>query len=353
MADANTFAVAVTQAEWRSLLAMGELRLARRRVQTLDEPPTTKQRDRLFAWAPTTVLGDGNDTIVLELAEKWLTSASRHSSHPAEIVNISLEDVRSHHSVSNDSFEYFRGDAEKEGVELQLGRYDSLWTDWTTRETAALEISAARKLLATCDLGTDITKRRPDGYAWSDVISLARNSRALVKAKPKHVETLLQSVRDISDSIAGVRSLAALPLAANIEWINSRLGIDPLEDAGLKPLLETALEAGRLADWSSDDTACAPVTNALTQVHGQYPRAYTEEVNPTLVTFLIRLVMDSKEQNLSPIEFVVAIHRLVAIGCVESARLLCVSVSGALGAKVSRRLSRELLKLNPTSLDWS
>lgn len=353
MSDATLFAVAITATEWRSLFLLGEIRLARRRVQELHLPINNKERDRLFAWAPTTVLGDDNDTIVIEIVTNWLEETKRHSAHPSELVVITLAQVFSHHAVSAKSHSYLSGDAAQEGVDLSSGRFEDLWLEWVRQQEAAVDLAAAQTLIGALGIKVDLTRKRTDGYAWHDIVRLARNSKTSVKTKSRHIEDLLRSVRRISDSVAGLHASAAFTLAANIEWINVRLGKDPLVKKALRDKLEAALETGRTVNWSVDTKAFPPLAAALALLEEKFPRAYTAEVSPDVVAFATRLVMASKDQSLAPINFVSAIKMLVDNGSRESAATIGVAVSGALGPTMSRRLTRALATINPSVLNWS
>lgn len=352
MPDATVFAVVLTSTEWRSMLAFGDLRLPKRRVQEVGVPPGAKQRDRLFSWAPTTVLGDSNDTVVVELVDPWLERAERHPAHSSEIVVIALEHVFAHYSVSPESNAYLSADAEKEGVVLSTGRYETAWAEWVGLQQAAVDLAAARALVDTFGIQVDLTRKRQDGYAWHDIIRLARNSKTSVKTKPKHVEDLLRSVRPISNAIAGVHATSAFTLAANIEWVEARLGKDPFANKAVRETLYAALEVGRTIEWSVDSGACPPVAEALKFLAETFPRAFSPEVSPEVVALTTRLVMSSKDQSLGPIDVASAIGHLRAAGSHESAATVCVAVSGALGPLVSHRLARALATVNPTVLDW-
>ena len=353
MSDSTIFAAAITGTEWRSLLALGELRIARRRVQEVNVPPTPKERNRLFAWAPTTVLGDANDTLVIELADKWLEEAKRHPAQASELVVIGLDQVVAHHSVSSESHAYLSGDAAKEGIELSAGRYESAWAEWVRRQGSAADLAAAETLTRVFEIPIDLGRKRSDGYAWHDIIKLAHNSKTSVKTKPKHMEEILRSVRQISDAVAGVHSTAAFTLAVNIEWVATRLRKDPLAKKALRAGIEEALEAGRVVGWSVDPATCPPVALALAILADTFPRAYAPGINPEMVALTNRLVMAAKEESLNPLDVAVVIGHLIESGSTESAANLCVAVSGALGPTMSRKLSRALGAISPTALDWS
>lgn len=352
MSEATVFATVITSTEWRSLLGLGELRIARRRVQEIRVPPTSKERDRLFAWGPTTVVGDGNDVIVLELSDDWVARSVRHPAQPSELTLLPRGAILAHHAVGSEFHTYLSGDAEKEGVELAQGRYDQPWNEWVDRTHLDHELSAARELLAALAIEWDLTQKRPDGYSWSEVIRLARNGKSVVKSKPKHIESILRSVRAISDSVAGVQATAAYDVAVNIEWVSTRLGKDAFAKTDLRVALETALESGRDLGWSRNGVDCSPCESAIALLVERFPRAYTEEITPLVVSTLARLVMAAKDRTLDPIDLATLVSRLRDQNLLAAATV-CASVAGALGPILTRRLVRSVASVNLLPIDWS
>jgi hypothetical protein len=353
MSGDTLFAVAITSTEWRSLLGHGQIRFARRRVQEIHVPPTIKELDRLFSWGPTTILGDGNDLLVIELSDAWLDNARRHPAQPSELVIITADDVVAHHTVGPDFHAYLLGDAEREGVQLSQGRYEELWTIWVANQVADRDLAAAKDLLRVFNLNTDLSRKRQDGYTWHDLIRLARNSKTSIKPSPKHMEDLLRSVRGISDAVAGVHSTAAFELAANVEWIEARLKKDPFAKKSTRVLIEAGLDAGRLISWSRSGSECQPVADALTHLAEKFPRAYTPETTPQMVGATVRMIMAAKDRTLNPSDIPSVIALLAKSGTDESARTLCVALSGALGSLISRRLTKALYSVNLTQLNWT
>jgi hypothetical protein len=352
MSGDTLFAVAITSTEWRSLLGHGEIRFARRRAQEIHVPPTAKEQDRLFSWGPTTILGDGNDVLVIELSDAWLHNARRHPAQPSELVMITSDVVVAHHTVGPDFHAYLLGDAEREGIQLSQGRYEEPWTRWVANQEADRDLAAAKELLRVFNLNTDLSHKRHDGYTWHDPIRLARNSKTSIKPTPKHMEDLLRSVRGISDAVAGVHETAAFDLAANVEWIEARLKKDPFAKKSTRVLIEAGLDAGRLIPWSGSGSECQPVADALTHLIEKFPRAYTSEITPQMVGATVRVIMAAKDRTLDPIDVPSAIALLTKSGTDESARTLCVALSGALGPLITRRLTRTLSSVNLTQLNW-
>ena len=353
MSGETLFAVAITSTEWRSLLGHGQIRFARRRVQEIHVPPTIKELDRLFSWGPTTILGDGNDLLVIELSDAWLDNARRHPAQPSELVIITADDVVAHHTVGPDFHAYLLGDAEREGVQLSQGRYEEPWTIWVANQVADRDLAAAKDLLRVFNLNTDLSRKRQDGYTWHDLIRLARNSKTSIKPSPKHMEDLLRSVRGISDAVAGVHSTAAFELAANVEWIEARLKKDPFAKKSTRVLIEAGLDAGRLISWSRSGSECQPVADALTHLAEKFPRAYTPETTPQMVGATVRMIMAAKDRTLNPSDIPSVIALLAQSGNDESARTLCVALAGALGPLISRRLTKALSSVNLTELNWT
>jgi hypothetical protein len=352
MVDPATYAISVTSAEWRSLLGYGELRISKRRVQQVSQPITPKECRRLFSWMPTTAMGDENDTIVLELASDWLESSQKVSSHPAELVLLSRGAVNAHHCVGPSSFAYLSSDAQREGVELTMGRYEPAWIEWVAELTASQEMAAAKLLLAGFDLALDVRKKRPDGYRWLDIISLSKHSKTVIRPRPKHVESLLRSVREIGNAVSGVHSTEAFNIAVNVEWIAAKLGKDPLKNRELREQIDSAIAAAKEFPWSAAHRGSSATPEAIHSLETAFSKAYSEDITPDSVAQIVRHVMAAKEQTLAPKDFVMSMH-LLRQSSPEAAILLGVAVAGALGPVMTRRLARSLTMNDPMDLDWT
>lgn len=75
-------------------------------------------------------------------------------------------------------------------------------------------------------------------------------------------------------------------------------------------------------------------------------------MNPASVVHVVRIVMAAKDKTLRPLDFVGSVHALLKVSR-ESAALLCVATSGALGPLISKRLINSLHMVNPIELDWA
>ena len=338
MAVSPRSAVALTATEWRSFIASGILRISRRRVQFLQQPPTTNDFDRLFSWAPTTVLGDGNDVLVIELHPDWYEISASHSSQPTELVILPIAAVHSHQAVGKEFNDYLSVDAEKEGVALSHGVYDRGWIDWVEKERSDYEVHAAVTLMSSLGLSADLGTPRDDGYQWRDVIRLARNTKIdrLVET-PSHLDDLLRRAREIGTTVAGVHDSLAYELAVNIEWIAARLDTDPLDSNEISSALNQALEMGRgiaRADFWSQAIFCEELLEELAQ---RFPSAFTGEITPFTVPGITRLVTEAKARTLDPNEFRATVRKHP-----NSAVTMCAIVAGALGSHLTNRLSSVL-----------
>ena len=351
MSESHVAAVAITAAEWRALLGYGELRLAHRRVQQLSEPVMPREANRLFSWAPTTVLGDGNDLLVLDLIEDWASNARKHPAHPSELLVIPIGVVKTHNCVGATYHAYLSGEAEREDIPLEFGRYDAVWSQWVVEQTVSHEIISAQEMLNAFGIAVDLRRKRTDGYAWLDIIRLAKNSKTAVKPRPKLAESLLRSVRGISTTISGVHGSAAYDIAANVEWIAVRTGRDPLKKKVLREQVEAALEIASRSPWDAKGSDSESSVETIKLLTATYPKVYTEEITPSTVAHVIRLVMAAKDRTLRPLDFVGSIHALNDSSR-DAAALLCVAVSGALGPLISKRLIKSLQTPNSGDLDW-
>ena len=352
MADTTTFAIAITSAEWRSLIGYGDLRISKRRVQQVSEPITPKESGRLFAWMPTTVLGDENDIVVLELANDWLEISTRAPSHPGELISLSRSSVLSHHCVGPSSLAYLSGDAQREGIRMQMGRYQSTWAEWAAEQISSQQLAAAEHLLKGFEFEIDLNKKRPDGYRWQDIISLAHNSKTVIRSRPKHVESLLRSVREISSSVSGVHSTEAFNIAVNVEWVAARSGKDPLRNVMMREQVDAAIAVARDLPWSATQHWNASTSEAISALETAFPKVYSDDIRPDTIAHIVRLVMAAKEHTLLPKDFVMSMHKLIEHSR-QAAVLLGAAVAGALGPLMTRRLARSLDMNNPVDLDWT
>ena len=352
MAEKPTFAIAVTSAEWRSLIGFGELRISKRRAQQVSEPITPKESGRLFAWMPTTILGDKNDIVVLELANDWLEISKKASSHPAELILLSRGAVLSHHCVGPSSLAYLSSEAQREGIELQMGRYQSTWAEWAAEQISSQQIAAVEHLLKSFELDVDMKKKRLDGYRWQDIISLATNSKTVIKSRPKHVESLLRAVREISNSVSGVHSTEAFNIAVNIEWVAVRSGKDPLKNGKLREQIDGAIAVAKNSPWSATQQWNPSTAEAISSLETAFPKVYSDDIRPDTIVHIVRLVVAAKEHALSPKEFVMSMQHLMKHSR-QAAILFGAAVAGALGPLMTRRLVRSLEMNKPMGLDWT
>jgi hypothetical protein len=351
MTETHVSAVAITASEWRALIGYGELRLARRRVQQLTKPVAAKESNRLFSWTPTTVLGDGNDLLVLDLVEDWASMTRKHPAHPSELLVIPVGAVKTHHCVGAAYHAYLSGEADREGVLLEHGQYDAVWSQWVAEQSTSHELTTAQELLNAFGIDMDIRRKRPDGYVWLDIIRLAKNSKTAVKSQPKQVESLLRAVRGISTAISGVHGSTAYDIAANVEWIAVRTGRDPLKKKALREQIDKALESASQSPWSARGSESESSIEAIKLLEVTYPKVYTGEITPSTVSHVVRQVMAAKDRTLQPVDFIGSIHALNGSSR-DAAALLCVAVSGALGPLISKRLIKSLQMVNPVDLDW-
>ena len=352
MVDPATYAIGVTSAEWRSLLGYDDLRIPKRRVQQVSQPITPKECRRLFSWMPATAMGDENDTIVLELASDWLEISKKAPSHPAELILLSRSSVLSHHCVGSSSLAYLSGEAQREGIQMQIGRYQSTWAEWVAEQASSQQLAAAEHLLKGFELDVDLNKKRPDGYRWQDIISLANNSKIVIRSRPKHVESLFRSVREISNSVSGVHSTEAFNIAVNVEWVVARSGKDPLRNVMMREQVDAAIGVARDLPWSATQQWNASTSEAISALETAFPKVYSDDIRPDTIAHIVRLVMAAKEHTLLPKDFVMSMHHLMKHSR-QAVTLLGVAVAGALGPLMTRRLARSLDMNNPMDLDWT
>jgi hypothetical protein len=72
-----------------------------------------------------------------------------------------------------------------------------------------------------------------------------------------------------------------------------------------------------------------------------------------MVGATVRVILAAKDRTLNPNDVPSVIALLAKSGTDESARTLCVALSGALGSLISRRLTKALSSVNLTQLNWT
>lgn len=334
-------AVVVTSTEWRSLLALDELRLARRRVTPVTSPPRRRERDRLFCVAPTTVLGDANDVIVLELDPDRWSHVAREPAYRAEIAIICRADVSAHHCVDSAQFAYLSEEARREGLVMRTGHYDAAWRAWVLQEQDRLRLQAATTVLNCFGLTIDARKRRSDGSKWRDVLRVAESADQLLPRQPRHVLQLLHHLRQLENETAAIRDTAAYPLAAVVEWTRLRTRRDPLKNKSLRALIRPTIADAKQHPFTIECLRETGTTEICRRLSEAYPKAFTQELQPEAIVLILRFVKDAKDGLLRPHEFRAAVTHLAETSH-DGATLLSASTAAALGAPTARRLANAL-----------
>jgi len=340
-------AVALTLAEWEIFVRHGELRLAKRRIQSLSSPPTIKQIKRLFSWAPMTGIGDSNDTLVLELLNTWELSVGKCPEHPAELLLLPISAVSEHHVVGDELMLQLEELSESWGIDLKSGRYAESWGEWAREETWKFEASAAEGLLAAFGLKLDLHSIRDDKLPWRDVMQLARGTADNQKVSSSRLEVLLTAVRNINSEIIEYRDDASFLIRANLMWIQIWSAVNQESDSKAPTCSDDLLERANNLAWHPGAHYLPEVFATFRELAAQYPNAFSTELSPAVVGHLLRIAILAKEEEPDRHEFEAVIRALSGKErSLEGASLLCVVLAAIVGPVPSRRLA-ELILSNP------
>ncbi len=294
--------VAVTATEWTSLCNSGRLRLIKDRIHRIRPGSEPATYGPLFATSPTTHLSDDKDLVVLQLRSNWPDFIEPHPDAEKKVFLLALEAIERHLVMTPSAYDYHHPLGQRVGVEVSPNTLTEPWTWWVETEIERSRIEAARHLLSFFGPGTDLSQTRADGLTWSQVSSLIVRPKPTGIEPPPHLETLMLNLRVMSDNIAETRGFARFHLAALIEWIEIRLGIDLLDAEKLSSLFESTRATVGDSPWG-DDRAEIAVDEFRSAVVTRHPEAFTDEISPWTVGWIIKFLTDTKSELLDPSEF--------------------------------------------------
>jgi len=339
--------LAVNLFEWLNLCARGSIRMHKRRPVAVPLNASQRDMERVFAAAPFTKLTSSVDLFVLIIDNNWSKNSSKHRSYPAEILTLTLNDVLSHHPVSQANFEDFSNKGKTCGVVLDNAIFEPAWIQWTLNETLSSSIDAATRLQKCLGVPLSSSFKRIDKYKWDDLAQLVLRPNETIKKKPAHIETLIRSIRQISDSAAATSECEGFYIACAIEWIDLRLKKDPMRKSETKQLLLSALENAkdRPLGAPSDQTHMA-----LRHLHESYPKAFTEELTPLVIAKIVRLQTGSRTKDLKPS---IAISEINSLKNDSSAQtLVTFLLATSLGLELTNQLVLATSFDSPVDMNW-
>lgn len=293
--DSRQTLLAINSTEWLNLCARGSIRMHKRRPVTINNPPSEREMEKVFAAAPFTKLGSSVDLFVLVIEDDWPKSKRAHRSFPSEILHLNLSDVKEHHPVAVEHLEYYNNIGSKCGVRLADAIFEKTWVYWITNETIRASSDAADRLQRAFHIHPSSETKRTDKYTWDDIARLVLRPNEGIKSKPGHIETLLSSIRRIADAVSSTRDSEQFYLACAIEWTDIKLNKDPLMNKATKDALQEALTGAK------DFPLGAPseqTSATLRLVAETFPKAFTEEISPMTVAQIVQLLTEARTKKL-------------------------------------------------------
>ena len=293
--DSRQTLLAINSTEWLNLCARGSIRMQKRRPVVVSNPVLERDMERVFAAAPFTKLGSSVDLFVLVIGDDWPKSKRAHRSFPSEILQLNLSDVKAHHPVAVEHFEYYNNIGSKCGVRLADAIFEKAWVYWITNETIRASSDAADRLQRAFRIHPSLETKRTDKYTWDDIARLVLRPNEGIKSKPGHVETLLSSIRRIADAVSSTRDSEQFYLACAIEWTDIRLNKDPLINKATRDSLQAALANAKELPLGAPSEQTSAASKLLAET---YPKAFTEEISPMTVAQIVKLLTDARTKKL-------------------------------------------------------
>lgn len=344
---ASRWLVAVNRTEWLNLLGQGEIRMLRQRVVGTDEQPTQKNLDRVLALAPQTNIDSPIELFVLDVGEGWASIAARHPASPADVRVLRVSDVVAHRTVAQENLAYYSVVGERYGVVLDDCDFEPLWLDWAVREQIRSVAACTARLLGYFGNHEDFGGKRADRVSWQDLGRILLGHEVVTGPKPGHVEQLLRSGEEIVDRIAGTRDAQSFHLAAAIVWIETRTGRNPQRSRDTAARVREYLDLARSVEFAAPT---ADTAEALGVMAGAFPRAFTDELTPEIVSSLLEVIHDSASRSLAP-DRVVELLRSAG-GTPPSQSLLAFVITARVGVERIGHLHRALERTDGCALRW-
>lgn len=340
--------LAVNSAEWLNLCARDSIRMHKRRALRVSTTPTDHEMERVFALAPFTKLDSSLDLFLLVLKPDWPLSKARHWAGGADLLELHLEHVLSHHLVSAEHADYYRNIALKHQVHLGEALFEKAWRNWVISETVHASVKASNALLASIGAPNIVGRRKTDGYTWEDLARAILRPHEAIRPRPSHAELLLRSIGKIDDAAAGARDTDQHYLACAIEWVHLKTKKRPLRKKELSGPLSAALSSSKSTPFG---TPSALTLEALDLLVATYPKAFTEEIRPNFIAVLIQTISDAKLGNLKLDSAVQLVRSLEPKA--PSSSLACLAMATALGVERTYQLVNALRRHEPTDENWS
>ena len=346
-ANSRQTLLAINSTEWLNLCARGSIRMSKRRPVVVSNAASEREMERVFAAAPFTKLDSSVDLFVLTLDNDWAKTKRGHRSYPSEILQLNLSDIKNHHPVALEHFEYYNNIGSKCGIYLSESIFEKAWVYWITNETIRASSDAADSLQRAFNVRPSSETKRTDKYKWDDIARLVLRPNEAIKAKAAHVETLLSNIRKIADAVSSTRDSEQFYLACVVEWIDVRLNKDPLKNKAIKDTLLAALANARELPLNMPGEQTAAALKLLAET---FPKAFTDEISPVSVAQMVQLLTGARTKNLKP-EAVIRIIQSQDPSSTTSTFSTFV-LATALGIELTNQLIFALNQKNPIDMNW-
>jgi hypothetical protein len=345
--DARQTLLAINSTEWLNLCARGSIRMSKRRPVPVSTSASERDMEKVFATAPFTKLSSSVDIFVLEIEEEWAKSKRGHRSFPSEILQLNLTDVIKHHPAALEHFEYYNDIGSKCGVNLSPPIFELAWLYWITNETIKASCDAANDLQRAFHIRLSSETKRSDKYKWEDIAHLVLRPNEPVKAKPAHVEILISSIRRVADAVSSTRDSEQFYLACAIEWIDIKVNKDPLGNKTTKDTLIAALTNAKELPLG---VPTEQTSSALELLVASFPRAFTDEVSPMTIAYVVQILTESRTKKLKP-ETVARIIQSIDPKS-SAATLVTFCLATSLGIELTNQLIFATTQVNLIPINW-
>ena len=339
--------LAINSTEWLNLCARGSVRMSKRRPVVVSNPASERAMERVFAAAPFTKLDSSVDLFVLALDDDWAKTKRGHRSYPSEILQLNLSDIKNHHPVALEHFEYYNNIGSKCGIYLSESIFEKAWVYWITNETIRASSDAADSLQRAFHVRPSSEAKRADKYKWDDIAHLVLRPNEAIKAKPAHVETLLSNIRKIADAVSSTRDSEQFYLACVVEWIDVRLNRDPLKNKAIKDTLLDALANARELPLNMPGEQTSAALKLLAET---FPKAFTDELTPVTIAYIVQLLMESRAKELALDTVNRILHSLDSKSA--SATLITYVLATSLGIELTNQLILATTQMKQVPMNW-
>ena len=339
--------LAINSTEWLNLCARGSIRMSKRRPVTVSNPASEREMEKVFASAPFTKIGSSVDLFVLVIEDDWVKTNQGHRSSPSEMLQLNLSEVKEHHPVALEHFEYYNNIGIKCGVQLADPIFERAWVYWITNETIRASSDGAERLQSAVRIHPSSKTKRADKYKWDDLARLVLRPNEPIKAKPAQIETLLSNIRKIADAVSSTRDTEQFYLACAIEWTDIRLKKDPLKKKATRDTLLVALTAAKELPLGAPT---ALTSEALQLLVDTFPKAFNAELTPMTIAHIVQLLTESRTKKLRPETFSRIIHSLDDKSA--SATLVTFTLAASLGIELTNQLIIATTQANVAPMNW-